>query len=399
MVQPAATSAPWSITAPWPFFAEDEIEAAVAVLRSGKVNYWTGGEGRAFEQEVAASSGTKYGVAMMNGSVAIEAALVACGVQPGDEVIVTPRSFMASASSAVLVGARPVFADIDRRTGNLDPAAVERVLTPKTKAIVAVHLAGWPCDMDRLRDLAESKGIVLVEDCAQAHGATWRGRPVGGLGTLATWSYCQDKILTTGGEGGAITTNEEHLWRECWELKDHGKSYEAVYHREHAPGYRWLHERFASNWRMTEVQSSIGRVILRKLGGWVAARRRNAERLLQGLADLAALRLEHPAEHEGHAYYKFYAYVRPEALASGWSRDRIMAEVEQLGVPCYSGSCSELYREKAFRDSGFVPPEPLPVAQELGETSLMLLVHPTLTDDHLDQAIAAVRQVVGQATR
>ena len=384
---------------PWPTFDPDEIEAASTVLRSGKVNYWTGNEGRLFEEEFASAIGVKRAIALTNGTVALEAAFEALGIGKGDEVILSPRTFLASASAIVRCGAIPVFADVDRRSGNLDVAATEAAITPRTRAILAIHLAGWPCDLPGLSALAQSCGIALVEDCAQAHGAAFDGRSVGSWGRVSAWSFCQDKIMTTAGEGGMVTTDDEALWSTMWSLKDHGKSYDAVYNREHQPGFRWLHESFGTNWRLTEVQSAIGRIQLRKLSEWHRLRTQAAERLLESFEGLPALRCERPAAWERHAYYKFYAYLRPEALKSGWSRDRVMGETVRQDVPCFSGSCSEIYLEKAFEGTGIVPPNRLAIAQELGETSLMFLVHPTLDDRAIQRTIDVVSRVVRRATR
>ncbi|MER3555226.1 MAG: aminotransferase [Meiothermus sp.] len=385
--------------APWPHFEPDEIEAATRVLQSGKVNYWTGQEGREFEREFAEYVGSRYAIALHNGTVAIELALYALGIGEGDEVITTPRTFIASASAAVMRGAKPVFADIDRDSGLITAETIEKVITPRSKAIIVVHLAGWPADMDPIMALAERHGLKVIEDCAQAHGAKYKGRSVGSIGHVAAWSFCQDKILTTGGEGGMLTTDSHEVWSKAWSFKDHGKSYDAVYHRAHAPGFRWLHEDFGTNWRMLEVQSAIGRVILRKLDGWVEKRRAHAQYLNERFAQMPGLRVSEPSKDLYHAYYKYYVYVRPEALKPGWNRDRIMAEVSAMGIPCGSGSCSEIYLEKAFEKHGLQPEERLPVAKELGETSLMFLVHPTLGKEHLEATAAVVAQVMEEATR
>lgn len=385
------------VFAPWPVFEPDEIAAATGVLSSGKVNYWTGTEGRRFEEEFAEWTGVRRAIVMANGTVALEAIFETLGIGQGDEVIMAPRTFLASASAVVRTGGTPVFADIDRRTGNLDPAAVEKVITPRTKAILAIHLGGWPCDMPTLAALCQAHNLHFIEDCAQAHGAAYEGRSVGSWGVVSAWSFCQDKIMTTGGEGGMVTTDDEALWSRMWSLKDHGKSYDAVYHRQHAPGFRWLHESFGTNWRLPEVQSAIGRIQLQKMPDWHAKRTAHAEILLEGLENLSLLRCERPSAAERHAYYKFYTYVRPEALAEGWNRDRIMQEVSEQGVPCLSGSCSEIYLEKAFADRG--PIERLPVAKELGETSLMFLVHPTLSDEAMRRTAEVVGAVVAKATR
>ena len=382
----------------WPFFADDEVAAALRVLGSGKVNYWTGEEGRLFEKEFAEFAGCSHAVALANGTVALECALRALGVGPGDEVVTTSRTFIASASCAVMLGARPVFADVDRESQNITAEAIERVVTPRTKAIVAVHLAGWPCEMDEILTLARKRGIKVVEDCAQAHGATYKGRPVGSTGDAAAFSFCQDKIMTTAGEGGMVTTKSAELWNAMWSLKDHGKSYRAVYDRGHAAGFRWLHESFGTNWRLTEVQSAIGRLQLKKLPRWVNTRRHRADVLSGCFAGLSGLRVTTPPAHVGHSFYKYYAFVRPEALHSGWSRDRIVDEITALGVPCFSGSCSEIYLEKAFPVE-WRPTSRLPVACELGETSLMFLVHPTLTDEAMARACDATTQVMRKASR
>ena len=383
----------------WPHYDADEIEAAGTVLACGKVNYWTGNECREFEREHAMAAGTRHAVALANGTMALELALAAYGIGSGDEVVTTPRTFIASASSAVMRGAKPVFADVDRDSQNITAATIEKVLTPKTRALIPVHLAGWPCEMDEIMDLARSRDLIVIEDCAQASGATYRGRPVGGLAHAGAFSFCQDKIITTGGEGGMLTVNDDDVWSRAWSFKDHGKSYEAVYHTQHPPGFRWLHESFGTNWRMTEIQAAIGRLQLRKLPDWSARRSGNAALLRKGLQSISALRIPRPPSHLGHANYKFYAFVEPQALKAGWSRDRIMSQVVAAGVPCYSGSCSEIYLEKAFDLPGHRPAERLPVARELGETSLMFLIHPTLEPDHMACAVDVVCRVMREATR
>jgi dTDP-4-amino-4,6-dideoxygalactose transaminase len=383
----------------WPYFDEEQVAAAAAVLRSGKVNYWTGQEGRAFEQEFARACGAAFGIALANGTVALELALHVLGIGPGDEVVVTPRSFVASAAVVALRGARPVFADIDPDSQNITPATVRPVLSSRTKAIIAVHLAGWPCDMEGLLALARAHDLKLIEDCAQAHGATFHGRRVGSFGHVAAFSFCQDKIMTTGGEGGLLTTDDETLWRAAWAYKDHGKSYDAVHHRHHRPGFRWVHESLGTNWRMTEMQAAIGRAQLQRLPEWLSLRRRNAAILAAGLRALPLLRVPEPPAHVGHAWYKFYAFVRPDRLARGWTRDRIMAAVVARGVPCFSGSCAEIYRERAFSERGFAPSRPFRVAHALGATSLMFLVHPTLAPEDMRYACRVVEEVCALATR
>lgn len=382
----------------WPYFAEDEIAAAAAVLRSGKVNYWTGDEGRRFESEFAAYIGSKYAVAVSNGTVALELALRALDIGPGDEVVTTSRTFIATASSIVAVGARPVFADVDRDSQNITAETIRAVLSPRTKAILPVHLAGWPCDMDPILELARDNNLSVIEDCAQAHGASYRGRAVGSMGDIGAFSFCQDKNMTTAGEGGMVTTSREDLWRRMWAYKDHGKSFAAVHGKLHAPGFRWLHESFGTNWRLSEVQSAVGRVALRKLPDWIATRRAHAARLTECFASLPGLRIPIPPPDLEHAWYKFYAFVRREDLLDGWNRDRIASEISAAGIPCNTGSCSEIYLERAFPPE-MRPPARLSVAKELGECSLMFLVHPTLTEQHIARTCSVVERVMLQAPR
>ena len=384
---------------PWPSFSQIEADAVSRVLLSNKVNYWTGNECREFEKEFSAWCHVPYSIALSNGTVALDLALKVLSIGAGDEVIVTSRTFLASVSSIVTAGAIPVFADVDRDSQNITPETVAKVITPRTKAIIAVHLAGWPCDMDGLMALAKAHDLVVIEDCAQAHGALWRGQPVGSIGHASAWSFCQDKIMTTGGEGGMLTTNDPTLWSNAWAYKDHGKNFDTVYNREHPAGFRWLHESFGTNWRMLEMQGVIGRIQLQRMPEWHAARKTNALSILAACAESSALRVPEVPDYIEHAWYRAYVFVKLENLVEGWSRDRIMAEIVARGVPCFSGSCSEVYLEKAFDGTDWRPAERLPVARELGETSLMFLTHPTLTQQEIDKTCAVVRQVMREAQR
>jgi dTDP-4-amino-4,6-dideoxygalactose transaminase len=384
---------------PWPSFTAEEGAAVQKVLLSNKVNYWTGGECREFEKEFAAWCGTKYAVALSNGTLALDVALKAMGVGPGDEVIVTPRTFIASVSCVVNAGATPVFADVELDSGNISAATIERVLTPRTKAVICVHLAGWPCDMDPIMDLAAQHGFKVIEDCAQAHGARYKGRSVGAIGHVGAWSFCQDKIMTTGGEGGMVTTSDEQLWRDMWSFKDHGKSYEAVYEREHLPGFRWVHESFGTNWRMLEMQAVVGRLQLARMPSWTEARTSSAQAIWNACRPHAAVRVPVLPDEVEHAHYKCYVYVDADGLAPGWSRDRIVEEITKLGVPCYQGSCSEVYLERAFDGTSFRPAVRLPNARELGDTSLMFLVHPTLTGIEIDKTCTVINHVLAEASQ
>ena len=382
---------------PWPHYEADEIQAAVRILSSGKVNYWTGQEGKLFEREFADYVGCKHAVAVANGTVALELALRVLGVGPGDDVITSPRTFIASASCAVSLGARPVFAEVDRESQNITAATIRAALTPRTKVIVVVHLAGWPCEMDDILQLAREHNLKVIEDCAQAHGAEFAGRRVGSMGDIGAFSFCQDKIMSTGGEGGMITMNSDDLWERAWAYKDHGKNYEAVCKLAVGPGFRWLHESFGTNWRLTEIQAGIGRVQLRKLNEWVVRRRMNAAVLAHRFSTLETLRVTSPPEHIRHSYYKYYVFVRQDRLRFGWDRDRIVAEIAASGVPCFTGSCSEVYLEKAF-PAEWKPERRFAMARELGETSIMFQVHPGLRSEEIWKVCDVTSEVVMAAT-
>lgn len=378
---------------PWPSFTTEEADAVKNVLLSNKVNYWTGQECRIFEKEFAEFSDTKYAVALANGTVALDVALKALDIGAGDDVIVTSRTFLASASSIVTAGANPVFADVELDSQNISRRTIEAVLTPNTKAIICVHLAGWMCDMDPIMQLAAERGIYVIEDCAQAHGAKYKGKAAGSIGHIAAWSFCQDKIMTTGGEGGMVTTNDETLWKKMWSYKDHGKSYDSIYNKQHPPGFRWLHDSFGTNWRMMEMQAVIGRIQLTRMAEWTKKRTENAEKILKAFDGSPFFSVHTPCVDYVHAYYKCYVQVNLEALPDGWSRDRIMQEINSQEVPCFSGSCSEVYLEHAFDGTAWRPEKRLENAQKLGETSLMFLVHPTLSQESIEKTILAINAV------
>lgn len=377
----------------WPVYDEDEIAAVVEVLRSGRVNALAHGDScRAFEAACARRFGGRHAIAMANGTATLEVALEAMGIGRGDEVVVSPRSFMASASSVVRVGATPVFADVDPDSQAITAESIAAVLTHRTRAIMPVHLAGWPADMPAIMDLAARHGLKVLEDCAQAHGADIAGRPVGSFGDAASFSFCTDKIISTGGEGGMLLVRDPDVHVRAWSLKDHGKRLEPP--QPAGVAFRWLHDSFGTNLRLTEMQAAIGLEQLAKLDSWLAARRANAAAAMHELADLPALRIPVPNSDVGHAWYRFTAFVRPERLRSGSTRDTILARAQALGVPVFSGSCPEIYREKAFERFG--PQQRLPVARRLGETSLVLQVDQTLCPADLRHTARTLAEVIAE---
>ncbi|MGI2800835.1 DegT/DnrJ/EryC1/StrS family aminotransferase [Photobacterium damselae] len=383
---------------PWPSYTLEEADAINQVLLSNKVNYWTGIECREFEKEFAEWVGTSYAVALSNGTLALDVALKAINIGQDDDVVVTSRTFLASASSIVTSGANPVFADVDLNSQNITADTIKAVLTPNTKAIIVVHLAGMPAEMDEIMALAKEHNLYVIEDCAQAHGAKYKGRSVGSIGHIGAWSFCQDKIMTTGGEGGMVTTNDKTLWDCMWSYKDHGKSYDAIYHRKHEAGFRWLHESFGTNWRMLEMQAVIGRIQLKRMAEWTAKRKANGKAIDNAVADLNVVRSVDVPTYIEHAEYKHYLFIKPENLKEGWTRDKIVDEINLQGVPAYQGSCSEVYLEKAFDNTPWRPKERLKNAVELGENSLMFLVHPTLTEKEIQKTCCVLADVLNKAS-
>jgi dTDP-4-amino-4,6-dideoxygalactose transaminase len=383
---------------PWPCFTEEEAKAITQVLLSNKVNYWSGEEGHEFEKEFATWIGCEQALVMANGTVALGVALSALNIGPGDEVIVTPRTYFASVSCIVEAGATPVFADVDVNTQNITAETIEKVRTDRSKAIVCVHLAGWPCEMDEIMDLANNYGLYVVEDCAQAHGACYKGSSVGSFGHINAWSFCQDKIMSTGGEGGMITTNDQGLWEKAWSYRDHGKSFNVVFKNKHPIGFRWLHESFGTNGRLTEMQSAIGRIQLKRMPVWSEKRRASSKQISQACNAISSLRVPIVPRYIEHACYKYYVFVSPDKLKQGWTRDRILYEINQLGVPCYTGGCPEVYLERVFDKFPGRPQKRLPIAKDLGETSLMFLVHPTLTDLEIEKTCEAIFKVMKRAS-
>lgn len=373
----------------WPFYDEDEIEAVASVLRSGKVNQWTGGEVFAFQRALEQRFQGGHGIAVANGSLALELALRAFGIGPGDEVIVTPRTFVASAFCAMLVGATPVFADVDPDSGNITAETIEAVLTERTRAVIPVHLAGWPADMEPIMSLARRHDLKVIEDCAQAVGAEIGGRSIGSFGDSAAFSFCQDKIISTGGEGGYTSFKDRAAWEWAWSFKDHGKDHGKAFEPNPRPGFRWLHDNVGTNWRMPGPLAAIGLAQLAKLDQWVETRRRNSAIWSEALAGVAGIAVPAPGDGFRHAYYKLYAYLEdsPEAARL---RDTILARAGEAQLRVFSGSCSEVYLEKAFE--GFAKPE-LPVARSLGRRSLMVEVHPTLRPDLLAERAEALAHI------
>lgn len=389
-------STPWPS---WPSYSKEEVALVADVLAGGLVNYWTGTHGRQFEAEYANYLGVCGTVALMNGTVALEASLRALGIGEGDEVIVPCRTFIASASCVVAVGARPVLADVDPVTQCVTAACVAVKVSDRTRAVIAVHLAGMVCDLDPIVSLCHERGIALIEDCAQAHGARYKDRPVGSIGDVGAFSFCQDKIITTGGEGGLVATDDAALLDRIVRYKDHGKDPElvAAARMRGAGGFAYLHSSFGTNWRMTEMQAALGRHQLRRLDESVARRRYLAERLSRSIADVDGISVVPAPPWAVWAYYRLSLRIDQSRLIHGWSRDRIVSALIAENVWAGPGACPDIGHEHAF-DAVPGARDARPGAESIAGESLVLQVHPALADGDIDSTAEAIARVMRHAT-
>lgn len=375
----------------WPFFTNEMIDNVKNVLQSGKVNQWTGSKVFEFEKKFAEYFGTKYAIALSNGSVAIELCLKAIGIHPGDEIIVTPRTFIASASSVNICGGTPIFIDVDENSQNITLQNIQKAYTTKTKAVILVHLAGWPCQLSEIVDWCHEHNIYVIEDCAQSHGAKYNNKYAGTFGDINAWSFCQDKIITTGGEGGMVTTDNYQLYKIAWSYKDHGKNYDKVFltPKPTTPSFRWLHDSIGTNWRMTEMQASIGIDALEHLDEWVNFRRSAAAIFNSVFSELHLVRITLPPDNIYHSYYKYYFFINPNYLKKNCTRDDIISQINNLGIPCFQGTCGEVYKEKAYSYD-----LQLPVTKQLTQNSIMLLVDPSYTLDTIKQISLLIKNIL-----
>mgnify|MGYP006075360503 FL=1 len=365
-----------------PFYSKESIQKIGPMLKSGKVNYWSGNEGKKFENEFSNYLGNKYSIALSNGSVALEVALQALKLKKKDQIIVSPRSFIISASCTINLGLKPIFADVDSN-GNLNIEGIKKIYNKNIKAIILVHLNGLPCDLDPIVKFAKKNKIYLIEDCSQAHGAIYKGKKVGTFGDISTWSFCQDKIISTGGEGGLISTNNKKLWLKCWSLKDHGKNYNSVFFKKHKIGFRWLHDNFGSNYRMTEMQAILGRAQLKILDSQIKKRNIIASLYLDELRDYYEKYniLKKPnfnykfslnkkykklSSKSTHAFYRLNLFINKDKV----NQLKLLEQFNQKKIDCGVGSCPEIYREKVFKKFKLYPKKRLTNAKLLGETSI-----------------------------
>lgn len=382
----------------WPTYNDKMIDNVVKILKSGKVNQWTGSKVYEFEKKFSEYFGIDHSIAIFNGTVALELCLKAIDLKNEDEVIVSSRTFIASAFCINTCKGIPVFVDVDKNSQNITLFNIKKAVTDKTKAVILVHLAGWPCELEEIVNWCHSQNIFIIEDCAQAHGAKYNNKYVGTWGDINAWSFCQDKIISTGGEGGMVTTNNHQLFLKAWSYKDHGKNYEKTIGAISSPVksgiFRWVHDSIGTNWRMTEIQASIGIDSLDNLQEWIEIRRNNSKIFNEILKDCKLIRIAIPDDKYYHSYYKYYCFIKPKFLKENYSRDDIIVELNTKGIPCFQGTCGEIYLEKAY-DLNLN----LPITKSLSETSLMFLVDPTYTSTTIREIALKIKEVLINYTK
>jgi dTDP-4-amino-4,6-dideoxygalactose transaminase len=386
-------------------YNKKQIDSVVKILKKNQTNYWTGEECKNFEKEFSNYHNIKYSVAVSNGSVALEIVLKALKLKPTAAVIVAPRSFIISASCVLNMGLKPIFADVDLN-GNVNIEGIKKAYKPGVKAIIVVHLNGLSCDLDPIVKFAKEKKLYLIEDCSQAHGAIYKGKKVGTFGDIATWSFCQDKIISTGGEGGMISTNNKKLWEKCWSYKDHGKNYNSVFYKKHKTGFRWLHDNLGSNYRMTEIQAAIGRIQLKSLDNQLKIRNGIANIYLNELNDYYQKYhlLQKPdfkcqtcpfKQNEKkcnkclHAFYRLNLFINKNKI----KQIELIEQLNKNKINCSVGSCPEIYREKIFKKFKFYPKQRLSNAKLLGETSLMFPIDPARSMAKVKTEINSIKKI------
>ena len=391
----------------YPNYNKYTLKTVRKVLNSGKVNYWTGNECKNFENEFSKYHKVKHSITVSNGSVALEIALKALNLKNKDSVIVSPRSFIISASCVLNLGLKPIFADVDYN-GNLNIEGIKKVYNKQVKAIIIVHLNGLACDLDPILKFVKKNNIYLIEDCSQAHGAIYKGNKVGSFGDISTLSFCQDKIISTGGEGGMISTDKKKLWLKCWSLKDHGKNYNKKFNKKNKNIFNWLHDDLGSNYRMTEIQATIGRYQLKNLDNQIKRRNKVAMFYLRHLKDYfskykiikkpnfkcESCPLLHKTEacnNCRHAFYRLNLFFENNIKIN---QTKIIRELLKFKVNCGVGPCPEIYREKVFKKLNHKPKKRLKNAKILGEKSLVFPINPFKSFLKLKRELNIIKKVL-----
>ena len=362
----------------WPSYPNILVNSISSLFKTGLVNYLIGNNGKSFEKEFSKKMGIKYSAAVSNGSIALEIALLSLGIKKNDEVIVTSRSYNSSASSILRVGAKPIFCDIDSNTFNICTKSLKSKITKKTKAILCVHLYGYPCEIFKIKKIIKNSQIKIIEDCSQAHGAKIKNKPVGCFGTIGIWSFCYDKIISTGGEGGMISTNSKTIYSKIWSLKEIGKDYNKFYKNRKSINFPYIHDHVGTNARMTEVQSLIGRYQLKNLDSYIRIRNRNALILSSYLNDIKKINIPVIPKNITHAFYRYTITIQSELKNPSNIRNNIIRKIISKKIFCNVGGCPEIYNEKPF-NLDLNASKNIKVANIIGKTSISFLVDNTIS--------------------
>ena len=382
----------------WPSYSKLELKAVSKVLSSGKVNYLYGQYGKIFEKNFARYINTKYSIAISNGTVALELALLSLSLNHNDEVIVTPRSYFSSASSILKVGLKPIFADIDINSQNITLDSIKKLINKKTKVIICVHLAGFPCDMNEISSFARKKKIKIIEDCSQAHGAKIKNKKVGSFGDISVWSFCNDKIISTGGEGGMLTTNHRKYWQFMWSYKDQGKNYQKFFSKKNNNKFKYIHDNIGSNFRITEIQSIIGIIQLQNLDKNIKLRNIYAKLINKTLIKFPSVQTTKIKKYYIHSYYRYYFFINQKYLKKKWNRDKILKKISSYNINCGTGSCPTIYKEKPFRNIFKTHKRKFINAEKLGKSSISLAIHHKLNYKEVILICNILNKVLKEAT-
>ena len=396
----------------WPTFNEKVYDKITDILKSGKVNYWTGKVGMEFEKKWAEWLGVKNAISVANGTCALHTALASLGVGPGDEVICTSYSFIASSFCALQAGALPVFVDVG--TDHLiDPAKIEEAITERTKAIVVVHLYGMVADMDPIMEIAKKHNLFVVEDCAQCFGGVYKGKKACTIGNVGCFSFCQSKHFTTGGEGGMVVTNDEDLAWECRSFRDHGYDVKAKLNLLEMEGKQlYIHRRVGFNFRMTEMQSMIGLCELERFESWNLPNRiRNGKMLIAQLKDHPLIKYcPVDTEERQNSFWWAPFVIDTDKLKDGVDTKQFIAAIAAEGVPVYSVLWPEMYKEQAYVDKNgfgtakypFNDPKARDIdyskfnckmANWMTDRTISFFTHPVYTEEHTQAMIDAFKKV------
>ena len=336
----------------WPQHSFDEIKKTISILKSGKTNYLYGNEGELFEREFAKFSDTKFAVALSNGTVALDLAIKSLNLKKNSEILVTPRSFIASASCILLNNLKPKFIDVESQSHNISSSHIIKNINKKTSAIICVHLGGMPCNMIEIMQIAKKYNLYVIEDCSQAHGAKINNKSVGSFGDIATWSFCYDKIISTAGEGGMITTNNKKLYEYCWSYKDHGKDrYKYRLSKKVNDGkFKFLHDILGSNYRLTEIQSAIGRIQLKKIKKNKLRRNNISKLIIQKFKNSKLYSFQKSDFNYEHAYYRLYININKKNVLPKVYNLHFIKYLISNKISSGVGTSSEIYKEKSFKN-------------------------------------------------